>query len=117
MLTKKQRDLLLFIIEYQDKNDGVSPTYREMAKNAGQISAGPVHHMVDQLIQRGFITRMNGRARALKVEKLPDYTPVGPETAGEVDFEAFGLRLVVTSMVPEGEVWMRGETTQKMKVG
>jgi repressor LexA len=71
MLTKKQRELLLFI-ERRLRECGVSPSFDEM-KDALQLrSKSGIHRLITGLEERGFIRRLPHRARALAVLRLPE---------------------------------------------
>ena len=71
MLTKKQKNLLLFINK-KIRSTGVSPSYEEM-KNALHLkSKSGIHRLISALEERGFIRRLAHKARALEVLKLPE---------------------------------------------
>lgn len=73
MLTKKQRDLLAFILARQNR-DGVCPSYEEM-KNALKLhSKSGIHRLINGLEERGFIRRLANRARAIEIIKAPPVT-------------------------------------------
>ena len=71
MLTRKQRELLLFINRRLSDN-GVSPSFDEMKEALGLRSKSGIHRLVTALEERGFIRRLAHRARALEVLKLPE---------------------------------------------
>ncbi|TRO96118.1 transcriptional repressor LexA [Glycocaulis profundi] len=75
MLTKKQRELLLFIHKRLSE-DGVSPSFDEMKDALNLASKSGVHRLVSALEERGFIRRLPHRARALEVLKLPDTSAI-----------------------------------------
>lgn len=75
MLTKKQRDLLVYIHEKLAEGD-LAPSFDEMKDALGLKSKSGVHRLIEALVERGFLERLPNRARALHVKKLPDgYTP------------------------------------------
>jgi repressor LexA len=75
MLTKKQRDLLLFINERIGGGD-IAPSFDEMRDALGLKSKSGIHRLITALVERGYIERLPHRARALKVVKLPEnYKP------------------------------------------
>ena len=76
MLTKKQRELLLFINERLTAT-GVSPSFDEMKDALNLKSKSGIHRLVGGLEERGFIRRLPHRARALEVVKLPEESAVG----------------------------------------
>ena len=71
MLTKKQKNLLVYINE-KLKSDGVSPSYDEMRISLSLKSKSGIHRLISALEERGFIKRLAHKARALEVVKLPE---------------------------------------------
>ncbi len=71
MLTKKQRDLLLFIHERVEAGD-IAPSFDEMRDALGLKSKSGIHRLITALVERGYLERLPNRARALKVVKLPE---------------------------------------------
>src|SRR5246500_1557192 len=71
MLTRKQRELLLFINQRLVAT-GVSPSFDEMKDALRLKSKSGIHRLVSGLEERGFIRRLPHRARALEVVKLPE---------------------------------------------
>lgn len=70
MLTKKQRDLLLFINERMAQGD-IAPSFEEMKDALGLKSKSGVHRLISALVERGYLERLPHRARAIEVKKLP----------------------------------------------
>ena len=71
MLTKKQRNLLLFINK-KIRSTGISPSYEEMKDSSNLKSKSGIHRLISALEERGFIKRLAHKARALQVLKLPE---------------------------------------------
>jgi len=71
MLTKKQRNLLIFINK-KIRSSGVSPSYEEMKNSLNLKSKSGIHRLISALEERGFIKRLAHKARALEVIKLPE---------------------------------------------
>ena len=71
MLTKKQKNLLLFINK-KLRSSGVSPSYEEMKQSLNLKSKSGIHRLISALEERGFIRRLPHKARALEVVKLPE---------------------------------------------
>ena len=71
MLTKKQKNLLLFINK-KLRSSGVSPSYEEMKQSLNLKSKSGIHRLISALEERGFIKRLPHKARALEVIKLPE---------------------------------------------
>ena len=71
MLTRKQRDLLMFINDYIQKT-GLSPSFEEMKIGLDLKSKSGIHRLINALVERGFLERLPNKARALEVKKLPE---------------------------------------------
>ena len=71
MLTKKQKNLLLFINK-KLRASGISPSYEEMKEALNLKSKSGIHRLISALEERGFIRRLAHKARALEVIKLPE---------------------------------------------
>ena len=75
MLTKKQKNLLIYINK-RLRASGVSPSYEEMKQSLNLKSKSGIHRLVSALEERGFIRRLAHKARALEVIKLPETASV-----------------------------------------
>jgi repressor LexA len=83
MLTKKQHQLLLFIRD-RIAQDGVAPSFDEMKEALNLQSKSGIHRLILALEERGFLRRLQHRARALEVVKVPDnMLPPAPEKVPE----------------------------------
>ena len=71
MLTKKQKNLLLFINK-KLRSSGISPSYEEMKTSLNLKSKSGIHRLIGALEFRGFIRKLPQKARALEVIKLPE---------------------------------------------
>lgn len=71
MLTKKQRELLLYIHE-EMKEDEVAPSFEEMKEALGLKSKSGIHRLISALVERGYLERLPHRARALRIVRLPE---------------------------------------------
>ena len=71
MLTKKQKNLLMFINK-KLRSSGVSPSYEEMKESLNLKSKSGIHRLISALEERGFIKRLAHKSRALEVVKLPE---------------------------------------------
>ena len=71
MLTKKQKNLLLYINK-KIRTSGISPSYEEMKESLNLKSKSGIHRLISALEERGFIRRLAHKARALEVVKLPE---------------------------------------------
>lgn len=68
VLYKKERELLNFIIQFQEQN-GYSPTLKEMAGATGKKSASTVHALIRTMVDKGYVQKVEGNLRTLKVLK------------------------------------------------
>ena len=64
MLTKKQRELLIFIHERMSQGD-IAPSFEEMKEALGLKSKSGIHRLISALVERGYLERLPHRARAL----------------------------------------------------
>lgn len=71
MLTKKQRELLIYIHEHMSGDD-IAPSFEEMKDALGLKSKSGIHRLITGLVERGYLERLPHRARALAIKKLPD---------------------------------------------
>ncbi len=68
-ITKKQKQVLDYIREYVRDNDGVAPTYEEIAEHFGYRSKGTVHKHITNLEEKGYIKKDWNRTRGLEIVK------------------------------------------------
>jgi repressor LexA len=81
VLTKKQRDLLLFIHEKMQDGD-VPPSFEEMKIALNLKSKSGIHRLITALVERGYLERLPHRARALEIKKLPEgFKPKDDDTS------------------------------------
>ncbi len=66
-LTDRQREILLFIIDYQNKN-GFSPSIRDICKGVYLSQPSVVRH-IDNLMRKGYITYTPRVARSIVVRE------------------------------------------------
>lgn len=71
MLTLKQNQLLNFIILRIEKY-GVSPSYEEMCEELELKSKSGINRIVKSLEERGYIERLENKARAIAPKKHPN---------------------------------------------
>lgn len=78
-ITKKQKEVLDYIISYTDKND-FSPTQKEIKDHFGFKSFGSVQRYIKYLANAGYIESDWNARRGLKVlEENPAHTPSSPD--------------------------------------
>src|SRR6201999_1462929 len=66
MLTRKQRETLLFIAEYSGR-EGVAPNYDEIARALCLKSKSGINRLLNGLADRGFIRITPYRARGIEL--------------------------------------------------
>jgi repressor LexA len=80
MLTKKQKDLLLFIHHRMAEGE-IAPSFDEMRDALKLKSKSGIHRLITGLVERGYLARLPHRARALEVKKLPEgFMPQGNDS-------------------------------------
>ena len=65
-ITQKQMDLFNFIKDYMDKNN-VTPSYEEMKKGTGGSTKCTIFTKINQLQERGWITKLPGKNRSITI--------------------------------------------------
>ena len=68
MLTQKQNQLLSFLIK-RIEEDGVSPSYEEICIELSLKSKSGIHRIVKSLEERGYVERLENKARAIAPKK------------------------------------------------
>jgi repressor LexA len=71
MLTRKQHELLMVIHE-RVRESGIPPSFDEMKDALNLKSKSGIHRLITALVQRGFLRRLEKRARAIEILKLPE---------------------------------------------
>lgn len=66
VLYKKEREVLEFLVQFQNQN-GFSPTLSEISKATGHRSNSTVHSLIRSLVEKGYVQKVDGNARVLKV--------------------------------------------------
>lgn len=119
MLTKKQRDLLLYIHEKMGDDD-VAPSFEEMKEALGLKSKSGIHRLITGLVERGYLERLPNRARALEVRKLPDGfkkkpAPVASNTSfasGSFSLDIIPMHGKIAAGTPIEAIEHQGDTLQ-----
>lgn len=66
VLYRKERTVLEFLVQFQ-KQYGYSPTLTEIAKATNHRSNSTVHSIIRSLVEKGYVQKVDGNARILKV--------------------------------------------------
>lgn len=66
-LTKRQKEVLEFIADYQVENDGVCPSYEEIARAMKLASIATVYKHISALQTRNYLTRRDNQSRSLEI--------------------------------------------------
>lgn len=110
MLTKKQKDLLLYIHEKMSEDD-IPPSFEEMKEALGLKSKSGIHRLVSALVERGYIQRLPHRARALEIKKLPDGFKPNDEdlsSAANTSREIHAAKQAASNYTPFNEIPLYG---------
>ncbi|MCL5438966.1 MAG: transcriptional repressor LexA [Patescibacteria group bacterium] len=68
VLYKKERQVLEFIAQFQ-KHYGYSPTLTEIAQATNHRSNSTVHTLIRALVEKGYVQKVEGNTRVLKILK------------------------------------------------
>ena len=68
MLTKKQKELYVYLNDYISSNH-ISPSFEEMKNAVNLKSKSGIHRLITSLEQRGYIKRLKHKARAMEITK------------------------------------------------
>ena len=68
MLTKKQKELFVYLRDYIFSNH-ISPSFEEMKNAVNLKSKSGIHRLITSLEQRGYIKRLKHKARAMEITK------------------------------------------------
>jgi len=105
MLTRKQHELLVYI-DHHLKATGFSPSFEEMKSALKLKSKAGIHRLIAALEERGFISRLHGRVRALNVLRLPEM--IAARTAEPTAREAW-CNIAATGIRSEPALFASGE--------
>ena len=67
VLYRKERQVLEFLVQFQSKH-GYSPTLVEIAGATGHRSVSTVHVIIRNLVDKGYVQKVDGNSRVLKVK-------------------------------------------------
>ena len=91
MLTKKQKELFVYLNNYISSND-ISPSFEEMKNAVNLKSKSGIHRLITSLEQRGYIKRLKHKARAMEITKnLPNKNVNNIESSNDESFLNFPL--------------------------
>ncbi|MFH1187051.1 MAG: transcriptional repressor LexA [Candidatus Levyibacteriota bacterium] len=89
VLYKKEREVLEFISQFQRQN-GYSPILAEISKATGHRSNSTVHTIIKSLVVKGYIQKVDGNTRTLKiVDENVKLNLMGSEAAIELPLMGF----------------------------
>ena len=99
MLTKKQKELFVYLNNYISSND-ISPSFEEMKNAVNLKSKSGIHRLITSLEQRGNIKRLKHKARAMEITKnLPKKNLNTIESSNDQSF----LNIPLVGSIAAGE--------------
>src|SRR3989339_983340 len=124
MITKRQKQILNFITQYESKND-FAPSLRETKEHFKLSSESTVHQHVEALKKKGYLNKLKNQPRGIEINKMEKFIEIpiiGKIAAGQpieaIEFgyesisvmsheiknkeEHYALRVVGNSMIDEG---------------
>lgn len=66
VIYKKEREVLEYLAQFQ-RQFGYSPTLKEIADATGHRSNSTVHSLIKSLVEKGYIQKVDGNNRVLKI--------------------------------------------------
>ena len=66
VIYKKEREILEYLAQFQ-RQFGYSPTLKEIAQATGHRSNSTVHSLIKSLVDKGYIQKVDGNNRVLKI--------------------------------------------------
>lgn len=88
VLYRKEREVLEYIAQFQ-RQYGYSPTLVEMAGATGHRSPSTVHAIIRSLVSKGYIQKVDGNTRVLKIiEEKVSFSLMG--SAASIDLPLMG---------------------------
>jgi repressor LexA len=66
VLYRKERQVLEFLVQFQNKYS-YAPTLKEIAEATGHRSVSTIHVILRNLIDKGYVQKVDGNARVLKI--------------------------------------------------
>jgi repressor LexA len=88
VLYKKEREVLEYIAQFQ-RQFGYSPTLVEMAEATGHKAPSTVHAIIRSLVSKGYIQKVDGNTRVLKIlEEKVTYSMMG--STASIDLPLMG---------------------------
>lgn len=105
MMTRRQSQLLDFLVEYQRVNGGVSPSFDEMRAAVLLDQKSSVGRLLTQLEDRGYVRRLAHRQRAIEVLRIsPRDETVPVVRSGRRPTPSRGSALFVPVQVGPGDL-------------
>ncbi len=99
MLTRKQKELFVYLNNYISSND-ISPSFEEMKNAVNLKSKSGIHRLITSLEQRGYIKRLKHKARAMEITKnLPNKNVNNIESSNDGSF----LNIPLVGSIAAGE--------------
>ncbi len=90
VLYRKEREVLEFLAQFQN-NFGYSPTLSEIAKATGHKSNSTIHAIIRSLVEKGYVQKVEGNARVLKIIDEKISSTMGNGLAASVDLPLMGF--------------------------
>ena len=108
-LTKRQKEVLDFLVAFVNKN-GYSPSFEEIARALRLTSLATVHKHINTLERKGFIRRGYNQSRSIEVMQLPK--PVREQV-----LERHAVELPMAGRIAAGQPLEAVETRETFSLG
>ncbi|MAJ13408.1 MAG: repressor LexA [SAR116 cluster bacterium] len=104
MLTIKQSQLLNFLIKKIEYN-GTSPSYEEICVHLNLKSKSGIHRIVQGLLERDYIIKLNNKARSIYPKKFPNgksYTYIDEITENDQSKNSNSTKIPILGKIAAG---------------
>lgn len=89
VLYKKEREVLEYLAQFQNQY-GYSPTLSEIAKATSHRSNSTIHAIIRSLVEKGYVQKVEGNARVLKIIDTKIMNTMGTGNQSSVDLPLMG---------------------------
>jgi repressor LexA len=102
VLYKKEREVLEYIAQFQ-RQYGYSPTLVEIGEATGRRSPSTVHSIIRSLVTKGYIQKVDGNTRVLKIiEEKVSFSMMG--SSASIDLPLMGYIAAGKPLEPHPDV-------------
>jgi len=103
VLYRKEREVLEFLAQFQNQY-GYSPTLSEIARATSHRSNSTIHAIIRSLVEKGYVQKVEGNARVLKIIDTKIINTMGTGNQSAVDLPLMGYIAAGRPLEPHSDV-------------